>query len=95
MRGAGVLRVTGRPRDTIDRMAPQDLFKKLNAKPFMPFRVFLSDGKTYDVGLGTYAMMAPTELIIGIELDESGFPLKAAYISPNHVVRVEPLPMAD
>ena len=75
-------------------MAPQDIFKKINAKPFKPFRVFLSDGKTYDVGPGTYAIMAPTELIIGIDLDDFGFPLKAAYISPNHVVRVEPLDAA-
>lgn len=73
-------------------MAPQDISRKLNAKPFMPLRVFLSDGKTYDITEQTPAAMMPTELIIGFEPDEFGLPRKAAYISPSQVVRVEPLP---
>ena len=76
-------------------MAPQDIFKKINAKPFTPFRVFLSDGQTYDVTDRAYAYMTVTEFIIGLNPDESGFPTKSAYISPNHVVRVEPLEAAS
>lgn len=72
-------------------MAPQDIFKKINATPFKPFRLFLSDGKTYDVTDRAYAYLTPTELVVGIGHDEYGLPLKSAYISPNHVVRVEPL----
>ena len=75
-------------------MAPQDIHKKLNADPFSPFRVFPTDGKTYDVIERGHAYMLPTEFIIGLEPDESGFPRRAAYVSPNHVVRVEPLPTA-
>ena len=76
-------------------MAPQDIHKKLKATPFVPFRIFLTDGKTYDVDVRTYAVMAPTELIIGIAFDDNGWPTKSAYIAPNHVVRVEPLEAAS
>lgn len=72
-------------------MAPQDILKKLKATPFKPFKLFLSDGKTYDVTEPTHAYMTPTELIVGFEHDEHDLPRKSAYISPNHVVRVEPL----
>lgn len=75
-------------------MAPQDVHKKLNADPFSPFRVFLSDGRTYDVMERGHAYMLPTEFIIGLDADDSGFPRRADYVSPNHVVSVEPLPMA-
>lgn len=72
-------------------MAPQDLLRRLRDKPFVPFRLFLTDGKTYDVTEETYAVMMPTELVLGFDLDDSGLPKRGAYISPNHVVRVEPL----
>jgi len=77
----------------ISHMAPQDIFKKIKAKPFQPIRVHISDGSFYDIPEACYAlMMSPTELAIGIEPDaETGLPARSIYIAPNHVMRIEPI----
>jgi hypothetical protein len=77
----------------IVHMAPQDIFKKIKAKPFHPFRVHISDGSSYDVLDSVYAFMtSPTELAIGVDPDgESGLPQRSVYIAPNHVTRIEPI----
>ena len=75
-------------------MAPQDLHKKINAQPFHPFRVHISDGASYDVIERAFVYMSITELIVGIEPDEYGVPKRSIYIAPNHVTRVEPITRA-
>ena len=73
-------------------MAPQDILKKLNAQPFRPFRVFISDGATFDVHERSHAYVALTEFVVGVDLDEFDVPKRSIYIAPNHVTRIEPLP---
>ena len=72
-------------------MAPQDIRKKLYAEPFRPFRVFISDGATFDVTDRADAYVSLTEFVIGTEHDEFDVPRKSIYIAPNHVTRIEPI----
>ena len=72
-------------------MAPQDIHRKLKVEPFIPIRLYISDGSHYDVMENTHTHALPTEVAIGIDPDESGFPRKAIYIAPNHVTRIEPI----
>lgn len=72
-------------------MAPQDILKKLNAEPFRPFRVFISDGATFAVKEHAHAYVALTEFVVGVDLDEFDVPRRSIYIAPNQVTRIEPI----
>ena len=51
-------------------MATQDIRKKLYSDPFCLFRVFLSDGATYDVNGRADAYVSLTEIVIAIGPEE-------------------------
>lgn len=73
-------------------MAPQDILRQLKQVPFKPFRLFISDGSTFDVLDPSIAYVDLTQVVVGINFDdETGLPLKSAYLAPNHVTRLEPL----
>lgn len=72
-------------------MAPQDILRKLKAQPFQPFRIFISDGATFDVTKPGHTYVALTEVFVGVDVDELDIPTKSIYIAPNHVTRIEPL----
>lgn len=74
-------------------MAPQDIRRQLNAKPFKPFRLYVTDGSNYDVGDPSIAYVDLTpQVVVGINFDEeTGLPLKSACLAPNHVTRIVPL----
>ncbi len=76
-------------------MSPKDLFDKLSARPFRPFRVYISDGGNYEVLNQHYAFVAKRDLIIGLSPDDSGFPTSMFYIDPQHVTRLELLDDVD
>jgi hypothetical protein len=73
-------------------MAPQDIRRHLQARPFRPFRLFITDGSTYDVLDPSVAYVDLAQVVIGINFDDAtGLPLKSAYVAPNHVTRLEPM----
>jgi len=49
-------------------MQAETLYHTLHQKPFRPFRVHLSDGRTYDVPYPQRAMVGRTFLVIGIPI---------------------------
>jgi hypothetical protein len=72
-------------------MRPDDLRRLLNAQPFCPFRVFLSDGATYDVTHPEAGAVVHMSLRIAIRpgsiLDP---PLdRVVFVSVIHITRVE------
>lgn len=46
-------------------MGYQDIHKRLRQVPFLPFRVTLTDGRTYDVPHPDLAMLGFSSLIVG------------------------------
>ncbi|MEL7238470.1 MAG: hypothetical protein AAGK78_06380 [Planctomycetota bacterium] len=72
-------------------MRKSDIFRHLNAQPFRPLRIFFSDGKIYDVESAGFAYIDDYELTIAVDFDESGLPRNSAYVSADHVTRIEPL----
>lgn len=74
-------------------MAPQQIKKNLDARPFIPFRLHLSDGTSYDVHDPADAYVDMLYLTVGVEPDaESGLFRRSIQISPNRVTRIEPMP---
>ncbi|HVS37674.1 MAG TPA: hypothetical protein VMS17_19080, partial [Gemmataceae bacterium] len=72
-------------------MRPDHIRKLLRAKPFRPFRVYISDGAIYDTPHPEAAWLLG--LILVTHLHPSGFAeprgARVAYVSLLHVTRVE------
>jgi hypothetical protein len=46
-------------------MRPEDLYQLLRQQPFQPFRLFLSNGKAYDVTHPELAVVGRTSMFLG------------------------------
>jgi len=76
-------------------MGPQDLDSELHRKPFQPFRIVTTTGKTYDVTERDIPMLwlGKRTVLIGFRVPETD-PCFDRYevVSLVHIVRLEPIP---
>jgi hypothetical protein len=72
---------------------PQEINKFLRATPFIPFRVHTGDGKHLDINHPEFAIVTRIMLIVGRAVSDpkQDIPDEADWISPLHIVRLEPL----
>ena len=76
-------------------MRPEDIRELKDAQPFVPFRICLTDGKSYDVPHRDFVMVAKTVIDIGIASNPgSGIYDQIVRVSPLHIVRIENLQAA-
>ena len=76
-------------------MRPEDIRELKDAQPFLPFRICLADGKSYDVPHRDFVMIAKTVIDIGIARNAgSGIYDQIVRISPLHIVRIKNLQAA-
>jgi hypothetical protein len=77
-------------------MAPQDLESELKKKPFQPFRIVTTAGKTYDITEKDVPLLlvGKRTVIIGLRVPETD-PYFDRYevVSLVHIVRLEPIPV--
>ena len=64
----------------------------LEAKPFKPFRICMSDGAAYDIVNHDMAWVTKSTVEVGINLDADGFAEYAARCCILHITRLEDLP---
>jgi hypothetical protein len=78
-------------------LRPESLRDELSRQPFVPLRIFLTDGKTYDIRHPEMAMITSIEVYIGREETSpgSGVARECDLVSLLHVVRVEQMPFAS
>jgi hypothetical protein len=70
-------------------------FRDLLAKrPFEPFRIVMSSGKSYDVQHPEMAWLLKTDLLVGISDDDDDIPAEFKTCSLLHITAVEPLTAA-
>src|SRR5437660_992330 len=74
----------------------ESLQDALRQQPFRPFRLFVSDGATYDVPHPDLCMAGPRIAIIGIPPPGTAAPVldRFAVVDLVHVTRLEPLDSA-
>jgi hypothetical protein len=65
------------------------LRERMNAVPFRPFRVTLSDGRSFDVPNHDVALVKRNSIMIGIELDSRSFAQKYVECAILHITSVE------
>ncbi len=71
-------------------MRPEDLRDLLRRQPFVPVRIHLSDGTTYEVRHPEMAIIGRSTVTIGVEEQEgSGIADRMMYCSLLHIVRIE------
>lgn len=71
-------------------MNAEELRKELRRQPFVPLRIYLSDGKTYDVKHPEMVFLTRSWMYVGVESKlGSGVAEDHDLVSLMHVVRVE------
>ena len=65
------------------------LRERMNESPFRPFRVTLSDGRSFDVPNHDVALVKRNSIMIGIELDSRSFAQKYVECAILHITSVE------
>lgn len=79
------------PEFNPDIVSLAELQARLNAAPFVPFRIILSSGKTYDVPTPDHLSISRLLRRVSVEYDDG----TAAYINLLHVTAIEPLSGAE
>jgi hypothetical protein len=63
----------------------------MNAKDFRPFRIYMSDGKSYEVENQDMAIITQNSVDIGIHPDPDGIAEKLVRCAIIHITRIEDL----
>jgi hypothetical protein len=69
-------------------MRAEEIYSLLRAQPFMPFRIHVSDGATYEVPEPLFVLVTRRRVEIGLNADEGGLPAEAVFVDPLHITRV-------
>jgi hypothetical protein len=72
-------------------MSPQDLIDLLRRQPFAPFRIYASDGRTYDVRHPDQALVSWSRVILPLSTRDE-IPERFEHLALTHIIRVEELP---
>ena len=68
--------------------APQ-LRDRMNEEPFKPFRITLSDGRTFNVPNHDAAFVKKNSILIGVDLDSNSFAEKLVECAILHITSIE------
>lgn len=72
-------------------MRLDELRAHLHKHPFVPIRLFISDGSHYDVYDRDFMLVSRSEVVIGLNPGKDNFPERNAYVDPLHITRIEPI----
>ncbi len=70
----------------------KQLREQLQAKPFKPFRICLSDGTHHDITNHDMAWVTRNSVEVGLNVDPDGFAEYVARCSILHITKLEDLP---
>ena len=72
-------------------MRPDDIRAHLHKNPFVPIRIFVSDGSYYDVVHRDFLLVGKSEVVVGLSTAADDLPERNAYLDPVHITRIEPV----
>ncbi len=72
-------------------MDPEELFARVKKQPFEPFRIYVSDGESYDIKHPDQIMVGRRSSYVGISRNGEGPFQRIAIVSNLHITRLEPL----
>jgi len=71
------------------------LRERMNETPFRPFRLTLSDGRSFTVPNHDVALVKRNSILIGIDLDSRSFAEKYVECAILHITSIEDVPTAQ
>jgi hypothetical protein len=72
-------------------MQPQEILAWLRATPFVPFRIWMKSGRTYDVRHPEFVRVLPRSVMLFTPTEEAGLYDRAEMMSLVLIVGIEPL----
>lgn len=78
-------------------MRPEDIRQFLQRRPFQPFRLTLTDGRTYEVRHPELAMIGRSTVAVGLPTPGDPEPVydRLVTVSRLHIMQLEPLESAE
>jgi hypothetical protein len=75
-------------------MRSEDIREFVSRQPFQPFRITLTDGRTYDVLHPELAMVGRSNVAVGLVRPGDQEPIydRLVTVSLHHIMQVEPIP---
>jgi hypothetical protein len=74
-------------------MSAQILLDMLRKRPSLPFRIYATDGRTYDVRHPDQALVLRTRVILPLAGGGEDVAERSEHLALAHVVRLEELPL--
>jgi hypothetical protein len=74
-------------------MRPEDLLVQLRKRPFQPFRLTLTDGRSYEILHPELAMVGRSTVIIGLARPGEPEPVFDLHVTVSllHIMQIEPI----
>ncbi len=72
-----------------------ELKERMQLQPFKPFRICMSDGKTYDITNHDMMFVKRNAVLIGINFDDNSIAERLVECALLHITRVEDIPAAQ
>jgi hypothetical protein len=72
-----------------------ELKERMDAQPFKPFRICMSDGKSYDITNHDMMFVKRNAVLIGIDLDSNSIAERLVECALRHITRIEDIPTAQ
>ena len=73
-------------------MPPSDLLEALRVRPFVPFRIHVSEGATYEIRHPEMMLVGIASVIIAIPADPaSPYYTRTETVAARHIIRLVPL----
>ena len=73
-------------------MGPDDLNELTRARPFMPFRIHLTGGTTYDITNPEFISVGRRVAAVGVRRDPNSPYFDApVFVALVHIIRIEPI----
>ena len=77
-------------------MRPEDILELVRKRPFGPFRIYLTDGRTFEIFHPDQVLVLRSRITLGVGADPTtGIPDHAEHVSLLHIMRIEELPAAS
>ena len=72
-------------------MTVQTFQELLSKRPFQPFRLVMSSGRTYEVRHPEMAFLTRSDILVGVDATDDGVPADFRICSLLHVAVIEPI----